>query len=236
MTRTIAAGALAVFCAGCSVEGTDPGELGNGAFTYSCAGATDAWCETPFRHGGRPLPAIAAPFAVTYDDTAIGSAQIVSASPSRLALSRGRFAFLAPGPAALLARDSTGIVRDFFHLAGSPIAGIELVRIRPGQLEGAAPSQQLAVDPWSIEPLVVLAMRAGETATLFGYPVADSGDVLTGSATWSFAIEPAGVAALHGVEGDNVIAVEALAPGEATLRVRAGNAERVVAMHVEVGP
>lgn len=236
MKRFVGALSVLALGAGCEMPGTDPGELGNGAFTYSCAGSTDAWCETPFRHGGRPLPALGAPFAVRYSDGEVGAAEVIPVAPSRLTFARGRFAFRVPGPGALLARDTTGTVRDFFHLEGAAIATLELVRTGPSQLEGVAPDQTLAADPWAVEPLQALPLAGGTRATLFGYPVAAGGDVLTGSAVWSFSVVPEGVVQLHAVEGDNVVEIEALAAGDATLVAQAAGVVRQLPVHVEVGP
>ena len=232
------AGALCLLplATGCEVAGTDSGELGNGAFSYVCAGDADAWCETPFRHGGRPLPALEAPFSVTFRDTEIGAAEVIAAAPARIAFSRGRFACLVPGPAALLARDGRGVVRDFFHLQGAPVAGLELVHVEPAQLGGVAPKQQLDVDPWALEPVDAVALAAGARAVLFGYPVGADGEVLTGSPDWRFTVEPAGVVALHVHAGDNVVEIEALAEGTATLRATAARAVRDLPIRVEVGP
>ncbi|WP_373044809.1 hypothetical protein [Vulgatibacter sp.] len=227
---------LAAGTAACGLEGSSPGELGNGAFAYRCAGNTDAWCESPWHYGNKPRLAIGAPFAVDYDDTALGSSYVESAAPGRLAFSRGRFAFLRQGPAAVLAVDHVGVVRDFFHLDGEAIDSIELVRAEAGQLQGTAPSQQLTADPWAIEPLAQVVIGAGERIGLFGYPVAADGDVLAGSAPWGFSVEPAGIVAVEAALGDNVAHLEPLAAGSATLFVRAGDAVREIPVHVEVGP
>ena len=71
-----------------SRPGLEPGELHNGTFSYECAGATDAWCETQFRHGGRPLLGVGAPFRVRYSDsvTRAGATGAICTLPTSLSL------------------------------------------------------------------------------------------------------------------------------------------------------
>lgn len=238
MTTIRPAGLLGVLAlvAGCDFEpGIEPGELHNGTFSYECAGATDAWCETNFRHGGRPLLGVGAPFRVRYSDIDVGSVQIAPVSPARVSLSRGRFAFVAPGPCAFLAEDVSGMVRDFYHLQAADIADLELVRA-DGRLSGTPPGQQLTADPWALDPLATLPLTAGSRATVFGYPVAFDREVLAGSAVWDFVAEPAGVVELQQVPGDNVVTIEAVAAGSAVVRASAAGITRTLHVHVEVGP
>lgn len=105
------------------------GELNNGKFNYLCVDSSDAACDG--FSGAAPMPeliGVGAAFDLEYVGDTAGSAPVQVEPVSELTMSgaSGHFKILKPGVAAVLSRNTSGVVADFIHLRGVAIDHLDV--------------------------------------------------------------------------------------------------------------
>lgn len=221
---------------GCEGAGAS-GELGHGGFVYDCAGPNDPFCETD-AFGGQPVPdrvAIAAPFELGFESwDGFDDGHLSPASAAVIGGGARRWSFLRGGYGALIAFDASGKALDFLHLEARPTERLHVITAR--SLSGTAPDQHYVGDPRRTAAMERIPLRPGGSTRLFGIALDRNEVPMAGSLPWSWSVEPSGTVELFGEAGDNVIEVRAVAPGDATLLVQAGEASLQIPVAVEAMP
>ena len=133
----VASGLLAL--ASCGPFDSSTGELNNGRFSYLCVDSSDSTCDGFTDNATIPdLIAVGGTFGLEYAGDSKGSSpvQVQPASDTMISGASGSFKFRIPGVAAMLARNTSGVVADFVHLRGVDI----------DHLDVAGPSSSQAVN------------------------------------------------------------------------------------------
>ena len=122
-----ASGLLAL--ASCGPFDSSTGELNNGRFSYLCVDSTDSTCNgLPDRVAIPDRIAVGGTFGLEYAGDSKGSSpvQVQPASDTMISGASGSFKFRIPGVAAVLARNTSGVVADFVHLRGVSIHHLDV--------------------------------------------------------------------------------------------------------------
>jgi hypothetical protein len=223
-TYLLAAGALVATVAGCDPLWNTPGEygeLGNGKFTYQCAGVSDAMCETTV---GTPQDvaadlAVGSRFDLTFTANDFSSASVVSASSEHVSVEGTGFVVEKGGSCGFIARrgdrdlDVVHLVArevEEIHFAVEVFSGFEGTHDNVSSIDLDLGIARLRALPWGGDGVGMLAGALG--------------------ATWTSA-DPT-IVALSGDLEDNVVDLEARAPGDTTITVKLGEHERSIPIHV----
>jgi hypothetical protein len=201
-----------------------PGELGTGTFRYICVGDSDPYCENGFVAETFPDRfAVGGAFDLDFDPNEFEPwpdeplSRVIAGSPDSVHDEAMAFYFVRPGYAAFLARNTTGEIVDLRHLYGAAVERIAVV---------AGDSQELSA----------LELAAGEEIDLRVEPQDSLRSVLAGSLTWEYVIDDPSVAEVSTTDRDRDVTIRALAAGETTLRIKAGEFEQIVSVSVAGDP
>ncbi len=192
------------------------GELGKGDLRLVCA-PDDAACASGDESLDASVPiAVGASFRMTYDGPVpkaptggLSTMVLFSGSPAMLSKDGDLFIAWIPGSVAVLARTEQGTVTDFVHLV---VTSIERIGLDSSGDKLVVGSQQV----WR--------------ATPFG----PQDTALAGSLAYTWGVEGTALQVV-GTEGRSATIV-AKEPGEATLRVKSGDAVGQATITVEVAP
>jgi hypothetical protein len=185
-----------------------PGELGKGVFRYLCVDTEDEACGGSETASEFPSAvATNSSFDLAYDpfDTqSVGSAFVIEPVAEKIVSPTGDgFRAHTAGTTAFLARQtSDGALIDFVHLRVSNVAALEVV-----DAEGAT---------------LATSLDMGDELLLRVSPLDAEDSVLAGSTSYAWTTSDDSVLSLGLASDGRDMAIQAVAPGSAELRVEAG--------------
>lgn len=240
--------ALATGCdEGGSVDAAgERGELNNGTFFYVCNDKADAQCDEDAVVGARDPATSAFPplarggrFSVRfeYDDDPVLLNYLIFAGPYVEGMEGSPvFTAVAPGVTAVAAVDeSSSLAYDLVHLTVVEPAALRISETTTTQerVEDIAAGVDLELGSDAV--LDITAEVTLATRTFFrAAPVDGAGNVLAGALDTTWTSSDPGVVAIVSDPENNVIEIEPLGSGTATLTVTMGDLTATVP--VEAGP
>lgn len=208
-----ASGLLAL--ASCGPFDASTGELNNGRFSYLCVDSSDSTCDDLPGNAVIPdLIAVGGTFDLEYAGDSKGSSpvQVQPASDTMISGASGNFKFRIPGIAAMLARNTSGVVADFVHLRGVSI----------DHLDVAGPS--------STEGVKSVEMTTDADVTLEVSAKDPTGSKLAGALAYTWSSSSAKIVSLS-VQGAKKRAVlTGLSAGTATVEVSLPSGEKMAVL------
>jgi hypothetical protein len=201
--------------ASCGPFDASTGELNNGRFSYLCVDSSDSTCDGLLGNAVIPdLIAVGGTFDLEYAGDSAGSSpvQVQPASDTMISGASGNFKFRVPGLAAMLARNTSGVVADFVHLRGATI----------DHLDVAGPSSTGAVK--------TVEMTTDDDVTLQVAAKDSLGSKLAGALAYTWSSSSSKIVSIS-VEGAKKRAVlTGLSAGTATIEVSLPTGEKMAVL------
>lgn len=214
-----ASGLLAL--ASCGPFDSSTGELNNGRFSYLCVDSSDSTCDGLPDNAAIPdRIAVGGTFGLEYAGDSKGSSpvQVQPASDTMISGASGSFKFRIPGVAAVLARNTSGVVADFVHLRGVSIHHLDV----------AGPSSTGAV--------TTVEMTTDADVTLEVAPKDSSGAKLAGALAYTWSSSNFNVVSLSAAGPTTRVVLTGFSAGTATVEVSLpGGVKRAVLVTVKQG-
>lgn len=196
-----------------------PGELGKGVFRYECVDAEDEACGGQATASTFPAAvATNSSFDLAYDPfdtTSVGSAFVIEPVAEKFVSPSGdAFRAHAAGTTAFLARQtSDGALIDFVHIRVANVVSLSV----------------LAED----EPSLSTTLSVGEEHLLVASALDADDTALAGSMKYTWTTSDANVVSLGLVSEGREMAISAVAPGTADVRVETGGVSKTLALTVQ---
>lgn len=233
--------ALLVVC-GCDNSASGQvGELGNGTFHYLCESVSDAQCDDNALKGDLdestgafPPIAVEGRFQLSFvSNDGLGAGYITPGSRAFVDFEgESTFFGVAPGVVAVMATDSNaGRAHDLIHIRVADVEGVRVSQTTTTTEAGGLIAAGTEFNIGGAEVDVELAggvLAVSEQTYLRAAPVDASDNILAGALAVQWESSDPGIVAIVSDATNNVIEIEPMASGSATLTVTMGTTTRSV--------